>query len=229
MDSPTILILIVKIIISVTIAWSIRYTSEKYIRYKTRKNTKLEIKPYKVTSICTSILTALICVYALSEFSLAHAILLILFTYISAVMTCVDNSLRIIGNESVLAMFIVSVIYSLYMNGITGLGNSLITSVGTGLFFVLTYTLMKHLPIVIFPAGAGDFKLVLVIAFALGYPQILTALFVTMVVLLIWICVGLLAKKLTLTSTLPMAGFIALGFMVTVLELGADTWLLSMF
>ena len=61
--------------------------------------------------------------------------------------------------------------------------------------------------------GAGDVKLLLATAIAVGYPGVLVSMMVMAVAVAVYCLGGLLLKKLTLASYFPMCGFIMIGFL----------------
>lgn len=226
-------IIAIKIIISILLGVASAYISIKlgarYVSYKQGKyevpkfERKINTKIYMlIYSLIGTLLTYILLMVTFDYKLVIEVIALFIFMIFAGGGTIVDNKIRIIGNEMILAMFGIGVIYVMAYSGLLGVLVSLITSIGIAVFFVIVYLLMRLVLYKLPPAGAGDFKLIMVIGFILGYPGIIIALFTTSVALLIYIAIGFMRKKLVMATYIPMAGFLMLGLVVA-LSFKTDT------
>lgn len=133
---------------------------------------------------------------------------------IGIIMAYIDIKIRIIPNELVLLMMIVGIMFQLLYYGPKAL-------IGAALSMVVMMVVFTSVAgfVGFGKVGAGDVKLAGAMGLALGYPLIMTAVFIMAIVLLIFIVAGMALKKIYLSTMLPMAPFMICGFIVGLLTL----------
>lgn len=118
----------------------------------------------------------------------------------------IDLKIHLIPNEMVLAMLVLGIIYQAVQYGWKAMGIGLLGLVITGVAF-----LILGLIIGLEKIGAGDVKLVAVMAAVLGYPFLLYALLGMSVLLIGYIVIGISIGKLTHVTMFPFAPFMMAG------------------
>lgn len=124
----------------------------------------------------------------------------------------IDLQIRIIPNELVLAMAIVGILFQTFKYGLA----SLATSVVCMAVMMAVFTSVAGF-VGFGKVGAGDVKLAGVMGLSLGYLNIVMAVMFMAIILLIFIIIGLLFKKIYLSTMLPMAPFMMTGYIVSLL------------
>lgn len=224
MEQINIKVLLVCVVIGAIAMFIIPKLADMYVDFKLKKYPDhkvydINLTMYKVAYFLSS---AVVSYFMILSSSIVECIFVIGFTICALVSIEVDNRVRLIGNEMVLGILLAGIVYRAVLGGFPFLVNSFLTMLGVGVFLILSFYLIKPFMATIVPAGAGDFKAMLAIAFVLGYPDIVLAMMTTCIVMLVYIIVGMLRKKIALTSYIPMAGFIMTGFIVGLLNLGID-------
>lgn len=133
---------------------------------------------------------------------------------IGIIVAYIDVSIRIIPNELVLTLIIVGIIFQILLNGFKSLGYAIISMIVMMAVFLSVAGFVG-----LGKVGAGDVKLAGVMGMTLGYPLIITAVFVMSIVLLVFTVAGLLMKKIYLSSMLPLAPFMISGYLVALISL----------
>ena len=136
-----------------------------------------------------------------------HAILAMLIWSLGVVLIVVDLRLRLIPNEVLLWMLILGVIMQVVLRGFAVMIPNIMISMRVFGLFGMLGNFMGFYKI-----GAGDAKLAIVMTMSLGYPVILTTLLGFTVSLLVFCLIGLLLRKITLKSYLPLGPFMVPGF-----------------
>jgi len=134
------------------------------------------------------------------------ALLVSLLFTVAILIAVVDLRIRLIPNELILIMLCLGVPFQIIFFGWSSLLPAFLCMIAIGLVFTLVGRLVGFEQV-----GAGDVKLVAVMGFVLGYPNIMIALTGLTVVLLIYCLGGLALKKLTRYSTFPFAPFLMFG------------------
>jgi leader peptidase (prepilin peptidase)/N-methyltransferase len=124
-----------------------------------------------------------------------------------------DINIRIIPNELVLTIIVLGIIFQILNGGY----KALIPAVFCMIVLMTVFTAVAGF-VGFGKVGAGDVKLVGAIGLALGYPMIITAVYIMSIVLLIYIVVGLVFKKISLATMFPLAPFIISGFIVALVN-----------
>ena len=149
-----------------------------------------------------------LCWYFGSQVPVA-AILAAIIWALGIILIIVDLRLRLIPNEVLLWMLIFGVVMQVIVNGFGALFGCIFASAMVFGLFGMLGNFMGFYKI-----GAGDCKLAMVMTMSLGYPLVLTSLFGFSGSMLLFCLIGLLLKKITLKSYLPLGPFMVPGFWV---------------
>lgn len=126
----------------------------------------------------------------------------------------IDINIRIIPNELVIAMMILGLIFQTIKYGLIALMSSIICMVVMMTIFISVAGFVG-----LGKVGAGDVKLVGAMGLALGPHLIIIAVGSMAIVLLMYIVVGMILKKVYLSTMLPLAPFIISGYIVALLSM----------
>lgn len=193
-----------------------------YVAFKCRQGNRPLPKKKKDFSwnACCVVVVGLCAVVSLfimddgSSRGFARAVLCVVFALFAVFGTTVDSYIRIIGNEMLLAMLPIGVLYRIVDGGVS----SLLGSLGALLVVILTFGLAmagtKKLKGVI-GVGMGDVKLSMVIALTVGFPGVLSFLGGMAFAIVAYCVVGLKTHMLRRNSYFPMCGMIMAGLMIT--------------
>jgi len=122
----------------------------------------------------------------------------------------IDINIRIIPNEIILFVIIIGIIFQV----VNYSPKSILTAIISMMVMMAVFTSVAGF-VGFGKVGAGDVKLAGAMGLSLGYPLIITAVGAMAIVLLVFIGIGLLSKKLYLSTMLPLAPFIISGFIVS--------------
>jgi Flp pilus assembly protein protease CpaA len=126
----------------------------------------------------------------------------------------IDIQIRIIPNELVIALAVVGIIFQLYSYGLLSMMIAIVCMV------VMMGVFTSAAGFVGFgQVGAGDVKLSGAMGLALGYPLVITAVEIMAIVLLVYITIGFVIKKIFLSTMLPLAPFMISGFIFALITL----------
>lgn len=139
--------------------------------------------------------------------------LVILLIDISLALVMIDLKINIIPNGLLLVLFMVGVINSIAIYGISGIKNSVIGAFLMLLFFVISIAFFGTSKL-----GAGDVKLGIVAGFISSIQYLPTMLFMMAISISIVCITGLITKKLKRTDMIPFAGFIIFGMDMALLQ-----------
>ncbi|MCI5997602.1 MAG: prepilin peptidase [Peptoniphilaceae bacterium] len=219
---------IISLIVGIVFSFTVPVVADLLVKYKKSKRLNgqyVDNKPTIIFSKIFPIIIGFIVSYlSLSNFPVWKVVFLLVFAFIACIGTLVDNRIRIISNEMILFMLFLGIIYRFFDGGLSFLINSTVSAVGMFAFLLISFFVIGKFMSSIVPAGAGDLKLMMILAFLVGYPNLIISVFVTMVTMLIYIIIGLIMKKITFKSYIPMAGFIMIGIIVGLFSGGIDLW-----
>jgi prepilin signal peptidase PulO-like enzyme (type II secretory pathway) len=139
----------------------------------------------------------------------AHIALSCVIWYASILIGLTDARVRLVPNELLLLCAAAGIAQRIVLAGVAGLISSAIFMVVLMVFFVSAAKLVGGLWCV----GAGDVKLAGVMGLVMGYPTILTGVLAMAVSMFLFCGIGLLTKKLSKTSMIPLAPFLSLGML----------------
>lgn len=220
--------IIVPILLGVFFVILVPITADKLIDFKKSKGSikREPIEASKLFKIIFPFIIGVLSAYMViaQQFPIWKSAFIIIFCFIGCVGTIVDNRVRIIPNELVLLILFLAIPYRFLDGGFYYLLNSVASTLGMLLFLVGTFFIIRMFLASVVPAGAGDLKLMMAMAFVLGYPNILSGVFYTMCVMLVYISLGLITRRLTFRSYIPMAGFIMTGLIIGLLSGGESLW-----
>lgn len=142
------------------------------------------------------------------------AVLISVLITLGIIIAFIDINIRIIPNELVLTMIILGIIFQLAAYELKALVSAIITMIVMMVVFMSVAGFVG-----LGKVGAGDVKLAGAIGLTLGYPLIIISVFIMAIVLLIFIVVGLVLKKIYLSTMLPLAPFMMCGFVFALMSL----------
>lgn len=188
--------------------------SQKLIEYKGKqKNKEMPDQPMYLSLLCKVICAVVsaaglgVCGYLQQNWILL--VLTALIWILGMLMFLVDFRIRIIANETVLALLILAVAFRITIAGIKGIPNSLLSMVIIIAVWMLLGKIMG-----LWKVGAGDVKLCGVIGFLFGFPDLTIPIMIMAVSLLIYCGIGLVTKRLSLVSTFAMGPFLTSGMLL---------------
>ncbi|MCI0503065.1 MAG: prepilin peptidase [Fusobacteria bacterium] len=206
-----------KIIISIIgliIGFSMPVVATLVNKYKLNKYDREydEDHEYKgYTSFVTAVLLFFLFYIAAAIYKMPVLLIVMIMLMLAVIGTLVDMKIRLIPNELVLIILILGIAFRILSVGFASLKGSLIALVLVivifGITAGITYMIRGSVGV-----GAGDFKLMSVIAIAVGIPGVVYFLIGLSVALVVYVIYGTLTKRLTLGSAFPMCGPIMVGF-----------------
>jgi leader peptidase (prepilin peptidase)/N-methyltransferase len=210
------------LIAALLVALTFPSLTRSYVVYKCRKGNRAlpkKKKDFSWNAICIAIvgLCAVVSLFIMDDGSsrgFARAVLCIVFAMFAVFGTTVDSYIRIIGNEMLLIMLPIGILYRIVDGGISSLLGSLIALLVIILTFGLAMLGTKKLKGVI-GVGMGDVKLSMVIALTVGFPGVMTFLGGMALAIVAYCVIGLKTHMLLRSSYFPMCGMIMAGLMLT--------------
>lgn len=185
--------------------------SLKIMEYKRGKD--ISVKPYLYSNmgkIIICILNSVMCFTAgLNVDNKIAGLLLCVQITLGLVVAFIDINIRIIPNELVIVMLAIGVLSQILNFGLKSIVTSLVTMAVMMVVFMSVAGFVG-----LGKVGAGDVKLAGAMGLALGYPTIISAVFVMAIVLLVFIVTGMLMKKIYLSTMLPLAPFMMCGYVL---------------
>jgi len=142
------------------------------------------------------------------------AVLICIMITTGLIIAFIDINIRIIPNEIILFLIIIGIIFQI----VNYSPKSILTAIISMLVMMVVFTSVAGF-VGFGKVGAGDVKLAGAMGLSLGYPLIITAVGAMAIVLLVFIGIGLLSKKIYLSTMLPLAPFIISGFIVSLVTM----------
>ena len=203
------------LIASLLAAFAVSNLAYYYVLFKCRKKDRTppqEKKGRTWNIVCIVVVgaCALISLLCMDDVSTIFCIVFALFAIFGAT---VDSYIRIIGNEMLLVMLPIGLLYRIIVGSVSALLGSLIALGIVILTFGLAMLATKKLKGV-FGVGMGDVKLSMVIALTVGWPDVLTFLGGMAIAIIVYCVVGLRTKVLQKGFYFPMCGMIMAGFLI---------------
>lgn len=200
------------------IGYKIPEISIKIIEYKKGK-TNIN---YETVNHIPNFIKYFLCIFNAAAWALASiyidntsmALLISIQISLGIIIAFIDIKIRIIPNELVLEMFALGIIFQTINYGLQGIIGSIVCMIFIMIVFTAVAGFMGFGKV-----GAGDVKLAGAIGFSLGYPLVVVAMLTMAVALLIYILIGLALKKIKLTTMLPLAPFLSVGYIFSLLTL----------
>ena len=212
------IIIIAITILGLAIGLLVDDLAEIIIKYKEKKRNKNYQRYSVTTKLDTTInMAVVIGLFLLSHFyfTTIQGIFAAIYALISIVTVRIDQKVRIIPNEIVLAVLTISAIYQLTTNGLKGLINGIIAMAAVAVIFFLSAFITKAISGSL-GVGAGDIKLSMAIGVYMGTSGIPLFLVGIAIFLIIYVLGGLKSRLVKIGDTFPMATQIAGGFMLAV-------------
>lgn len=154
---------------------------------------------------------ALVCGLAGYLLPLERAVAVCVFAALLLTVSDIDNRCRLIPNPFVLVLLVLGAVYRFWSDGLGAF-----PSIGLALgFAVVMLVLASLLTRGKNAVGAGDVKLILVMAITAGNPGFFYGIAVMAACMLIYSVIGLFLLRLTRYSYLPMGGSISAGFLAS--------------
>jgi leader peptidase (prepilin peptidase)/N-methyltransferase len=196
--------------------WFVPITAEKLIAYKFLKKKKEVPDGKKYLSvisrlICMLISGILLAFTGLLTNSVFNAVLYSIVMINAVLISVIDIRVRMIPNETVFLLAAVGLVLLITAGDVMGIIQAVISVVVVMSVFIALGSALGLDSI-----GAGDVKLAGAMALVLGFPQIMYGLIGMSGMLVIWIGIGLLLKKLTLKSPLAFGPFMMGGTVLAV-------------
>jgi leader peptidase (prepilin peptidase)/N-methyltransferase len=196
------------------LGYNIPYFSVRIMEYKKGKSNinsgKVLIRP-TLSKVCFALFNVaawLLCINNIDN-SIAAVLISIQIT-LGLIIAFIDMSIRIIPNELVLTVLILGIVLQTLLNGIIG-------SVISMIFIMIIFTAVAVF-MGLGKVGAGDVKLAGAIGFALGYPLVVTAMATMSAILILFILLGLIFKKIKMSTMLPLAPFLVAGYIAALIS-----------
>lgn len=163
------------------------------------------------------LLGAAVCGVGAWRFSLPETVLLIITAVLLLTIADIDNRCRLIPNPFVVTLLVLGAAGRLTMDGLKGLAGMGIALVMAVVLLLLASVLTSLIMKMKNTVGAGDVKLILVMAIASGIPGFFYGMAAMAVCMLVYSVVGLLLKRLTPASFIPLGGSIVFGYLIAML------------
>jgi len=202
-------------IAGLVIGYKVPEFSQRIMQYKKGKDfTGIGIESFN-TIMLLCLLSGVIWGYSFYKFDniLNAAILAVLMT-LGLIIAYIDVKIRIIPNELILVISILGIVLQITYFGFNALFGAAISMIVMMVVFTAVAGFVGFSKV-----GAGDVKLAGVMGLSLGYPLIITAIEIMAVVLLIYILTGMALKKIYLSTMLPFAPFMIIGYITALLTL----------
>ena len=199
--------LIALTILGLFVGYMIPRISLKIIEYK-KKITSTNSDENKLINLLIILFNAAAWYFtAFTVDNLFVAVLICIQMSLGIILAYIDIKIRIIPNELILVLLVLGIIFQAFNYGLEGILGAIISMIFIMIVFTALATFMG-----LGKVGAGDVKLAGAIGFALGYPSIVTAMGAMAAVLLSFILIGLVTKKIRMTTMLPLAPFLVVGY-----------------
>ncbi|WP_083851550.1 A24 family peptidase [Sedimentibacter sp. B4] len=199
------------------LGYNIPYFSVRIMEYKKGKininSGKVLIGP-TLSKVCFALFNAaawLLCINNVDN-GIAAVLISIQIT-LGLIIAFIDMNIRIIPNELVLTVLILGIVFQTELNGIRGIIVSVISMIFIMIIFTAVAVIMG-----LGKVGAGDVKLAGAIGFALGYPLVVTAMATMSAILILFIILGLVFRKIKMSTMLPLAPFLVAGYITALIS-----------
>lgn len=204
-------------ILGFIVGYEIPFASLKIIEFKKRKYDFREnnLLHSKILLFCLCIFNGI--AWAALGYFIENEIIAFLISIqitLGLIIAYIDISIRIIPNELVLTLIISGILFQLINFGPKAMIGSLVSMIVMMFVFISVAVFVGFGKV-----GAGDVKLAGVMGLALGYPLIITAVGIMSVALILFIFIGMALKKIYLSTMLPMAPFMIVGYIISLLSL----------
>lgn len=203
-------------IVGLIIGFKVPNISYKIMEYKKGKDNtaiKNNFLNYKYVAFLLSLFNGI--AWFLSAYHKVgglYASLIAVQITLALIIAHIDINIRIIPNELVLTIIVLGILYQTIFFGLYGI----IGSVMSMIFIMVVFTAVAGF-MGFGKVGAGDVKFAGAIGLSLGYPLITTAMGTMAIVLFVFIIIGLLFKKIQMSTMLPLGPFLSAGYLIALL------------
>jgi prepilin signal peptidase PulO-like enzyme (type II secretory pathway) len=205
-------------LIGIILGYTIPYLSFRIMEYKKGKGNVNSSKIALYSKIFKVFLSLSSCgvwmFIALNVNDLFVGLLIGILIILGLIIIFIDIQIRIIPNELVIALAVVGIIFQLYSYGLLSMMIAIVCMVVMMGVFTSAASFVGFGKV-----GAGDVKLSGAMGLALGYPLVITAVEIMAIVLLVYITIGFVIKKIFLSTMLPLAPFMISGFIFALITL----------
>lgn len=189
--------------------------SNKIIEYKKGKDNVITSKEKLYVNILLCIVNGIVWFYSFYNVNnIFYALLIAIQITLGLIVAYIDVKIRIIPNELVLSMIVLGIIFQIIYFGFKGLLGAIISMIVMMIVFTAVAGFVGFGKV-----GAGDVKLAGAMGLSLGYPLIITAIGIMAVALLGFILTGMALKKIFLSTMLPFAPFMIIGYIAALVSL----------
>ena len=208
--------LIVFGIIGLVIGYKIIDISNKIIKYKRPEAEFSEdsFLNFNIMQVLITIVTGVLWALTGSMNNVVIAFIISLQITLGIIIAYIDAKIRIIPNELVLTMIILGILFQTINFGFKALAGAAISMAVMMVVFTAVAGFVGFGKV-----GAGDVKLAGAMGLSLGYPLIITAIGIMAVALLVFIAIGMALKKIYLSTMLPFAPFMIVGYIAAFVSL----------
>jgi len=188
--------------------WMITEIAENFAKYKyLRQSAKLKSCTGLSLRIALTLLNAVVWAFAALRIGDPFSALFIaLLMTVAIIIAVIDLRIRMIPNELVLIVMVLGVLFQLIHFGAGRMIPAAVSMIALMVLLIVVAAIVGFEKV-----GAGDVKLIAAMGLALGYPDILSALYIMSLALGIYCVIGCATMKLTKASMFPFAPFIMLG------------------
>lgn len=199
------------------IGYRIPSISHKIIKYK-RPEFNIDESILIKSNIMRTVFALInIILWVISSISISNIVIALLISVqitIGIIIAYIDIRIKIIPNELVLTMIILGIIFQVLNYGLKALIGAAISMLAMMIVFTSVAGFVGFGKV-----GAGDVKLAGAMGFSLGYPLIITAVGIMAVALMVFILTGMALKKIYLSTMLPFAPFMIIGYITAFISL----------
>lgn len=203
-------------IIGLIIGYKVTDISNRIIKYKRHEKDIDENNFLNSKSLRVLIAIITVVLWALSG-SLNNTIIGLLISSqitVGIIIAYIDVKIRIIPNELVLTVIILGIIFQTINFGAKALIGAAISMAVMMVVFTAVAGFVGFGKV-----GAGDVKLAGAMGLGLGYPLIITSVGIMAVALMVFILTGMALKRIYLSTMLPFAPFMIIGYIAAFVSL----------
>lgn len=142
------------------------------------------------------------------------ALLIGILIILGLIIIFIDIQIRIIPNELVMALVVIGILFQILSYGVRSFMIAILCMIVMMIIFTSVAGFVGFGKV-----GAGDVKLSGAMGVVLGYPLVITAVEIMVIVLLAFVAIGFVLKKIFLSTMLPLAPFMISGFIFALISI----------
>ncbi len=202
----------------IIVGYLIPSLSFKIMEYKKGKN-NVESRQELLYSRFSKLILSIFCgvvwtLLAIRVSNLFVGFLIGILIILGLIIIFIDIQIRIIPNELVMTLTIVGILFQTLNYGM----RSFIIAILCMIVMMVVFTSVAGF-VGFGKVGAGDVKLSGAMGLVLGYPLVITAVEIMAIILLAFIVIGFIMKKIFLSTMLPLAPFMISGFIFALISI----------